>query len=110
MGFFPRHVDDNEILRVGGAQVAASIAIGQACCSPHLFGSDSSAQDRCAHVKQPGLFLRMYAHMIAEDVRGDLLGSSGCKPEAQALLNILQEALGRPAVTQEEILEARPLP
>ena len=68
--FMVGNIDEDKILRDGGAQRAAAKALGQLGSSLQLIAAHAAAQHRCSHVAQARLALRMNAGMIAVDVVG----------------------------------------
>ena len=67
------NVDEEQVLRDGGAQCAAAEALGQLGGGFQLLAGQAAAQDGGADVAQARLALRMNADVVAEDVVGHLL-------------------------------------
>src|SRR5437660_1411470 len=57
LGIGAGHVDDQQILHIGGAQLAGSKAVGQISGCTDLLRADSASQDRRSHVVIVRLFL-----------------------------------------------------
>src|ERR1041385_3021 len=102
-------VDDDQVLRVGGAQLAVTVALGQVGGGAQLLGRDAAAQDGSANIEQPRLLLRMNAHVITENVVRRDFRSSRIKFVAELALDGLQERFRSPAVLEEKIFQARAL-
>src|SRR5262245_44079392 len=75
----------------------------------HLLGRDPAAQHGRSYISQAGLLLRMYAGMVTENARGDLLRDRRIELETKTALDLFQKALRRPALLQEEKLQPRSL-
>src|SRR5207245_2356444 len=101
------NVEDQEVLHRGRAQLAGAVALGQIGHGPHLLGGETTPQDRGAGVDVAVLLLRVNADVIAIHVVGRLFGDGGLESEADAPLELGLEALGGPAVLQEEELQPR---
>ena len=78
------YVDDNQVLHIGGAQVAVSETVGEVGGGAELLGGDASAQNGCTHGVQSGLALWLYTGMIAINIRGLNLGRGRLKLEPKA--------------------------
>ena len=100
-----RHVDDEQVLHVGGSQLAAGEPFGEIGSSMHLLGGDAPAQHGCSHVAISRLVLRMNADVIAIDVRGRLLGNGGIELKSNPPLQFFQKTVGSPSMAQEEKLQ-----
>ena len=64
------NIDEEQILRDGGAQFATAETFGEFGGGFQLFAGEAAAQDGGADVAQARLALRMNAGVIAEDVAG----------------------------------------
>ena len=62
-------VDEEQVLRDGGAQRAAAKALGKVGRGFKLLAGEAAAQHGCANVAQAGLALRMNAGVVAERCR-----------------------------------------
>src|SRR5713101_7443118 len=75
--------------------------------SSHVGGTHPPTKDGETGVGVAVLLLGMDAHVVAVHVVGGIVGHRGLQAEADAALQLLQEALGRPAMGEEEELEPR---
>jgi hypothetical protein len=105
-----RDVEDHEILHVGGPERTRPVAIGQIGGGAHLAGRDPPAHDGEAGVEQARLLLGVDADMVAVDVFRRHLRGGGREGPAEPPFDLRAEALGRPAVLQEEELQSGLLP
>src|SRR5580704_3550527 len=99
-------VYDHEILHDRVADVAVAVAVGQVGGESELCWGDASAQHVGADVGQAELLLSVNADVIAMDVGGDFFRFSGIENEADTLLEFGEEAVGGPAVLQEQEFQA----
>src|SRR5580765_611588 len=90
-GLLPGHVYHDQVLRVGGAQLAIAVALSQIGGNAQLLRRNTPAQNRRADVKQTGLLLRMHSHVIAKNVIRRMLGNSAVQLVAELALNFLQK-------------------
>jgi len=104
------HVRDQEVLHRGDPELARAVEVGEPRGRLHLGRCHPAAQHRDPHRAVARLFLRVDAHVIAVDVLGRILGRGLCQAEAEPTLELGLEALDRPAVAQEQELQARLLP
>ena len=96
------HIDDQQVLHVGGAQFATGKALGEIRGRLHLLRRDSPAQRHRSHVRETGLLLRMDADVVAVNVVGRMLLDCGIELESDAVLQFGKKAVGGPSVAQEE--------
>src|SRR5712692_10009741 len=86
------------------------MAIGVALCKvgggPKLLRGDASAENGSANVRQAGLLLRVNAHMVAIDVRGDLFRLARIEGITQAALEFGKKRAGGPAMLEEQEFQA----
>ena len=104
---FFANIDDQQILHHGVAHVAVGVAIGEVGGEVQLLRRDASAQDRCAHVHQAGLFLVVHADMVAVNVGGNVFAFAGVKRKTDALLKIGEKRFRGPAMLEKEKFQAR---
>ena len=62
------NVDEEQVLRDGGAQLTAAKALSQVGARPELLAGQAAAQHRSADVTQARLLLRMNADVVAQHV------------------------------------------
>ena len=105
-GFRVGHVDEEQVLRDGGAQFAAAETLGELGGGFELFAGHAAAQNGGADVAEARLALGMDAGMVAKDIARDLLFARGKQREVEARLQFCQEAVGGPALLHEEVFEA----
>src|SRR5580692_5164441 len=74
-----------------------------------LFGGDSSAQNRGTDVRISRLLLGMYSHVVAIGVFGNLFGLRRIQFKSNALVQLGEEGICRPAVIQKKKFQARSL-
>ena len=101
------HVDDEEILHVGGAEFAGRIFFGEGRGGVHLRGGDASAENGSAHVVEARLLLGMDADVVAVGIRRRVFRNAWVEIEAEAGVEFAEETLGGPTVLGEEMLQAR---
>ena len=92
-GFLVRDVDEEQVLRDGGAQGAAAKLVGQVGCSLQLFAGQAAAQHGCADIAQARLALAVNAGVIAKSLVGHFFGDAGQQREIEARLQFVEEAL-----------------
>ena len=100
------NVDEDEILRDGGAQRAGAETLSELSALLQLLAGQAAAQHRCADVGEARLALGMDAGVVAEDVVRDALFACGLDGEVEARLKLGEEAFGGPAFLHEEVLHA----
>src|ERR1700678_4240787 len=100
------HVDDNEVLHIGGAEMALCKSIGEICGGPKLLRSYPSAQDRRSHGVQTGLALWLDSGMIAINVGGLGFSRGGFELEPESGIQLGEKRIGGPTVLGEEMLQA----
>ena len=108
LGILLRHVDDEQVLHVRGAQVAVSKTFREFGGSLHLIGADAAAQDSGADIAETILLLRMDADVVAIEVVREalrVLRDRDWKPRRCS--SLVLEALRRPAVAKEQKLQSR---
>ena len=103
---FAGHIDDDEILHVGGAEFARGIFVGEICGSEHLSGGDASAEDCGAYVVEAGLFLRVNADVVAIGVRRREVFDRRDRVEAETSVEFAEETFGGPAMLSEEMFQS----
>src|SRR5689334_14601813 len=101
-----RNIDDEQVLHVGGAQLAVSESIGQVSRSSHLLRRDPAAQHGRADIAIASLLLRVNPYVIAVCVTRRLLVDAGIESESDTTLQLVLEIVGCPAMTQKEELES----
>ena len=105
----PRHVDHQQILHVGGAQLAAGEPISEIGSVPHLLCRDSSPQYRRSHIAIARLLLGMDADVVTVKVSRRMFGYGGIQMESDALLQLFLEVVSSPPVFEKEEFEPRSL-
>src|SRR5579862_34052 len=103
------NVHDQQVLHVGGSQFAPCEAIGEIGGGVHLIGGHASAQHRRANVGIARLLLRMNAYMVAIHIGRRFFLDRRIEMESDTPLEFVEEAVGGPAMAEEQKLQARPL-
>src|SRR5262249_55566817 len=101
------HVDEDDVLHRGRARLAIAVSLGRVRQRAELCRRDPPAQHGGAGIAEVWLALRMDADVVTIDVFGPRLVRRAIERIAQARLDLVQEALGGPAVSQEEKLQSR---
>ena len=104
-----RHIHDQQVLHVGGAQLSACETISQIGGVAHLFRRDSPAQHRRSDVAIARLFLSLDSDVVAVDISRRMFARRWIEMESNSLLQFLLEIVSRPAVLKKQELEPRPL-
>ena len=104
---FTWHIDDEEILHVGGAEFARGIFFGEAGGGVHLSGCDASSKNGSADVVEARLLLGVDADVVAIGIWRLDVFDAGIEIEAEASVEFAEETVGRPAVLGEEMFQAR---
>src|SRR5579859_5033966 len=103
------NVDYHEVLHVGGAKFTACETLGKIGSSLHLVRGDASPQCHRSHVRKTVLLLGMNADVVAIHIVRWIFFNGRVQVESNAILQFIQEALGRPAVTEEQEFQASSL-
>ena len=102
---FAWHIDDEEILHIGGAEFASRIFFSEGSGGVHLWGGDAAAEDRSSNVVETRLLLGMDADVVAIGVGWRKVFDAGIEIEAEAGVEFAEETLGGPAVLGEEMFQ-----
>ena len=103
-------VQNEDVLHVGRPELARPVAVGEIGDGPHVGGTHPPAKDSETRVGVAVLLLGMNADVVAVHVVGGIVGDGRVQPKSDAALELIEEALGRPAVGEEEELQPRLLP
>src|SRR4030095_16062065 len=89
-----------------GSQVARAVALGEMGHRAELARREPAPEDGDADIGEAILPLRVNAHVIAVDVIGRALGHGRLELLAEVPLELGLEPVRRPAMVEEEELEA----
>src|SRR5579864_1563095 len=98
------HVDDQQVLHGCGSNVSVGVAIGQIRGSAQLLRSDASSQYGSANVDKTTLLLRVNADVVTVNIHGNIFRFGGIKRKSNLSLQLIQKAVGRPALLQKQKL------
>ena len=103
-----RHVDKEDVLHDGGAELAAAVLVGEIGELHKLVAGDAAGEDAGADRGEAGLALRIDADVVAVDVAGNvfILGRRGDQLVAELAFQGFKVGLRGPAKAQEEIFRA----
>src|SRR3989454_151560 len=101
------HVDDDDVLHGGRAQLAIAVTVGGVGEHAQLRRREAPAQHGGARVAEVRLPLRVNTDVVAVDVLGRRLSRRSVERIPQPRLDRPEESLRGPAVLEEEELEAR---
>ena len=104
-----RHVDEDHVLHRRSTQLARTETLREFGRLGKLIPGDSSAQHRRPDVREPRLLLRVYAHVVAIDVRRKLLILSSFQLVAQSPFELATKTLLSPSLLEKEMLQPRAL-
>ena len=105
LGVLAANVRDQEILHAGRPEGTRAVAIREVGGDPQLVRREPASQHGDAHVAIARLPLRVDTDVVAICVVRRLVGHTGREGSAQTLLDRGLEAVGRPAVLEEQELE-----
>ncbi len=97
LGVERRHIDDQQVLHVGGAQLAPGEALGEISGRLHLIGGNSTAQGNRSNVGKARLLLCMNADVIAVNIVRRMLFDRGIELESDAVSAVRPES-GPPSI------------
>src|SRR5579872_4806889 len=98
------NVDDQQVLHGCGSNVSVGVAIGQIRGGAQLLWSDASSQYGSANVDKTTLLLRVNADVVAVNIHGNIFRFGGIKRKSNLSLQLIQKAVGRPALLQKQKL------
>src|SRR5882672_1279 len=102
------HIDDQQVLHHGRAQVTRSEALGKISGGLQLLRTDASAQNGSPNKAEAFLFLRMNPDVVTIDIVRWKLWLGGIEPITQHVLQFTLESFPGPALPEEKKLETRP--
>ena len=102
------HVDDEDVLADGGAELAVAVLVGEVGECDELVAGEAAVEDGGSDGGEAGLALRGDADVVAVDVVGDdvVVDGAGVEFVAELFFEGGEEGLGGPAVAHEEVLDA----